>query len=200
MEYLTNDILTKTKQYWNIHQTKNIFHQTVSLVISQKISFAKSRRARQILYDLIKPDQEFTSKNLSKIDKSQWLKIGIAESQYASIQNLIKLDQNNYDNKEWIEQISKIKGIGPWTIKGLKIMFNIEPDLFLFEDYWIRSRMTELVSTEIKPICMSSSNANILSSHWKGYRTLVSLFFWRIKPEGISALKNGIPLTQDYFI
>lgn len=200
MEYLTNDILTKTKQYWNIHQNKNIFHQSVSLITSQKISFAKSRQARQILYDLIKPEQEFTSKNLSKIDKSQWLKIGIAESQYASIQNLIKLDQNDYDNKEWIEQISKIKGIGPWTIKGLKIMFNIEPDLFLFEDYWIRSRMTELITIEKKPSCISSSNANILSSYWKGYRTHVSLFFWRIKPEGISALKNGITLTKTHFI
>ncbi len=51
MNLINEQILTSTEQYWNIHRHKKIFHQTISLIISQKISFATGRQIRKQLYE-----------------------------------------------------------------------------------------------------------------------------------------------------
>lgn len=191
---INKKLLTKTKEYYKLKQY-NIFHQTISLIISQKISFASSKKIRSELFKNISPDNEFTRENISKISKSKMFDIGIDENKYDVILTIINL--GDCDDDDWINQISNIKGIGPWTIKCLEIMFDISNDLFLYEDLWIRKRLSELISSDV---ILSKKECNQISLHWKGYRTNVSKFFWRIKPEGITAFKNGENLDENHFL
>lgn len=135
MDLINIGILNETKNFYKLKHY-GIFHQTISLIISQKISFSSSRKIRQKMFELIFPEKEFTVKNISNITKDTLISFGIDENKYETILNILKLDNSN--ENQWITKISKIKGIGSWTIKCLKIMFNIDNDLFLYEDLWIR--------------------------------------------------------------
>ena len=191
---INEKLLTKTKEYYKLKQY-NIFHQTISLILSQKISFVMSRKIRSNIFDMISPNKEFTKENISNIKKSKMISIGIDEDKYRVILNV--MNTNECETNDWINKMSKIKGIGPWTIKCLKIMFDVGNDLFLCEDLWIRKRLSELVLSDD---VMSQKKCNEISLCWKGHRTNVSKFLWRIKPEGILALKNGDDLNKNHFL
>lgn len=193
---IDKDVLQNTKKWYNVKKY-GLFHQTISLIISQKISFVQSRTIRSEIFKIISPDKEFSRNNLLKIGKDKLISIGIDENKYNVISNIINLKQNDDNKLLWLSEIEKIKGIGPWTIKCIKIMFDIEDDIFLYEDLWIRKRLSELLSCDKT---LSPKECNQLSSSWKGYRTLVSKFLWRIKPEGITAIKNNKILKENHFL
>jgi len=132
---------------------------------------------------------------MSKITDKELENIGIEPIKIKTIQNVLNLDDSDLDN--FIENIEDIKGIGPWTVKCLKIYFDLDDDVFLFEDLWIRKRMTELIRGDI---VLTQTECNEHSKIWKGYRTQISKFFWRIKPEGIIALLSDEELTCDHFL
>lgn len=175
----------------------NIFHQTISLLLSQKISFYQSRKIRQSLFALIAPDIAYTKVNISKLTNKQLLNIGVSEQKYEIIQQIINIQCDLLNYSEWIDQLKSIKGIGLWTIKCLKIIFNIDDNIFLSEDLWIRKRLSELIDSD-KSLTIAESNK--ISQKFNNYKTLVSKLLWRIKPEGIIAIKNNQQLNGNHFI
>jgi 3-methyladenine DNA glycosylase/8-oxoguanine DNA glycosylase len=76
-------------------------------------------------------------------------------------------------------------------------MFDLDKDIFLAEDYWIRKRLSEIVNSAK---ILSIKECNTLSNQWAGYRTDVSKFLWRIRPEGCIALRNNIDLCREHFL
>ena len=59
---ITSEILEYTKKYYELKEY-SFFHQTISLIISQKISFKKSRAIRSKIFEKIFPEKEFTIQN-----------------------------------------------------------------------------------------------------------------------------------------
>lgn len=192
---ITSEILEYTEKYYKLKEY-SFFHQTISLIISQKISFKKSRSIRSKIFEKIFPEKEFTIQNF-KFIKEDLKNFGLNETQIDTINNIIEIYNKDLDVINWIHKIQKIKGIGIWTIKCLKIMFNIDNDIFLSEDFWIRSRLSELYNYNY---VITIKESNDISIQWKGYRTNVSKFLWRIKPEGIEALKNKDLLIKEHFL
>jgi 3-methyladenine DNA glycosylase/8-oxoguanine DNA glycosylase len=192
---ITNDLLKSTEKYVKLKKY-SMFHQTISLIISQKISFKKSRSIRSKIFEKIYPDNEFTIENI-KLIKGEIANFGIEKTQLDTINNILEIYKPDINDTKWIEDIKNIKGIGIWTIKCLKIMFDVDNDIFLSEDYWIRSRLSELYNVDY---IFSIKECNEISKQWIGNRTIVSKFLWRIKPEGIIALKNKYTLTQEHFL
>lgn len=196
---ITSDLLSTTSEYFDVNKY-SIFHFTVSLIISQKISFYKGRNIRKQLFTLIHPDNEYTVKNLSKIDKNTYIQLGIESNKYDTILNLINLYDNNMSNENWINVISTVKGIGPWTINAIKIIFNINNNILLFEDLWIRKRFSELVCSNKILTCKECIEYVDKNKLWYNYRSQVSKFLWRINENGICAIKNNIALSRDHFV
>ena len=92
--------------------------------------------------------------------------------------------------------MQNIKGIGNWTIKGLQIMNNLNDNVFLYEDYWIRQRLSELVKS-IK-ILTQSECKNLYKNN--NNLTNISKFLWRINKKGTSKILSGLELTRDDFV
>lgn len=194
LNLINKKLLKNTKPYYELKKY-SIVHQAISLVISQKISFQQGKNIRKELFYLINPDLEFTKENIKNIKDENLENIGIDVLKIKTIRNILKLDDT--DNNDFIEKIGNIKGIGPWTIKCLKIYFELDNDIFLSEDLWIRKRVTELTENDTVLTQKECENA---SKNWSGYRTQVSKFFWRIKPSGITALLNNDELNYDHFL
>jgi 3-methyladenine DNA glycosylase/8-oxoguanine DNA glycosylase len=196
MNLLTDELLNKTKEYYKLKEYP-IFHQVISLIISQKISFSQGRLIRKNIFNHIN-EEFFTKNNLEKINPDQFTKFGLDDAKIKIISNIINIEYKN--NEDFITKISNIKGIGPWTIKSLKIMFDLKFDPseneFLFEDLWIRKRVSELL--KIEKVITQSECKNI--SNCIKNKRIKSIFFWRIKPEGIKKILKNENLKREDFV
>lgn len=194
MELLTNEILEQTKQFWKINE-HTIFHNTISLVISQKVSFNIGRNIRIKLFELI-GSSEFTKDNISQLSDCEMQNIGLDKNKIILVKLIIRINKKN--NLEFLNELLNLKGIGKWTIKALQILNLNDSNIFLSEDLWIRKRLSELIG--IKSVLTIKDCDNLVNFDCKINKSNLTRFLWRIKPEGIIALKNKQLLCIDHFL
>lgn len=174
-------ILEQTKQYWDFPSRGN-YHEIVSLVISRKITFTMSRQIRSNLYTLFGTNI-FTFEHFNNTDINELYRTGLTSEQLRVIRSI--------DRDVTYSNLELINGIGKWTIKGYLIKCYPEyyPDIFLFEDKWIRDNVciifnnSKLTQKQIE---------NVAATYWCGFRTAMSRFLWRLNKKGASKIKNGI--------
>ena len=181
---ITPYVLQYTQEFWNL-PSRGLYHELISAIISQKISFNQSRMIRSRLYNLINSDT-FTFENIQMLSYELMLQSGLDINKI----NLIKSITENHD-------IMNTTGIGIWTINTIKIRCYPEyyPDILLVEDLWIRNHLERIFNTKL-----TISSAKIYQNQWPGYSTYISKFLWRITKEGIQRLLNGQVLTKQDFI
>lgn len=192
MEQLITEYMNKTNKYWML-KPKSLFHNTISLLTSQKIKFSESRAIRKKLYELNENKDEYCPNIFSNLTSTNFKNCGLADNIIESMFKVIKLEKNNALT---ITNLEEIKGIGPWTIKSLKIMNNLDDNIFLYEDYWIRQRVSELLKSEK---ILSQANCKKLFSNSQ-HLSDISRFLWRINSNGTIKMLNGEELIKNDFI
>lgn len=194
MDKITEEILENTKSYYELKKY-SIFHQAISLIISQKITFLLGKTIRKKMFDELSliGENQFTKENILLFDDDKLKSFGLDILKIKTLKHVCDLDY--VDDLDFINKIEKIKGIGVWTIKSLMIMADIGNE-FLSEDLWIRKRVSELLESN-KTITITECDK--LVSNIKNKRVL-SRFFWRIKPEGIQKILHNKELDKNDFV
>lgn len=172
-----------------------LLHNTISLIISQQIKFSQGRLIRKKLYNLLNSLSSDSSQHdhiLKGLTQQDWVKLGLPSNKIQCIIEVATIPNLT------IESLINIKGIGPWTIKALKILMDSDPNVFLNEDLWIRKRMSELCNSKkvLTPFELTHISNKIPTTNL----TQISRFLWRLKPEGVVNLLNGRELTRQDFI
>lgn len=171
----------------------SLYHASISLVLSQKISFRKSRLIRSKLYSHL-GKSVFLPEDTINIEKGFYREIGIEDHIGKLIRKITRLAQKE---KLTFETLAELKGIGDWTIKGAKIMtYTEEPNIFLFEDGYIRKILTSLYELDTK---LTLSQARKYGKRWSGNETLVSRFLWRLKEDSVKKIFRSQDLTREDF-
>lgn len=183
-------LLKETNSEFYKLQKHSLYHDVISLVISQRIPFKRSKEIRQKLGKICFP---FTAIEMQNIDFST---VGLTNKNIIEcIKQITTLELQSNLN---INTIKDIKGIGKWTYKALQIMGYEKVNLFLKEDAWIRKRLTQIVYGQIKTISMKEAQQLVEQENCN--LTQLSLFLWRIKDCGVVKIKNGEKLTRDNFL
>ena len=193
MEHIKQE-LDKTRTYWT-QPVRNFIHNLVSIIISQKIPFRQSRLIRQQMYQKYQTNL-FTYDLLIKITAHEWQELGLGQAKIATINQVLKLGQCPNVN-----DLKKIKGIGSWTIKSLKIMSNLlEPneDFFLEEDYWVRKILSKILDR--KKVMTQREAKKYVDANWKDSKVELTKFLWRLKPEGAEILNKKGALSNINFL
>jgi hypothetical protein len=208
---------------------KTLYHDLLSLIISQRISFKVSRAIRKKLLDIcythnknkrnvrgveecdadsLEPDPVYDPNVIKDLDLKSY---GISNPKVTKcIEHVTALAlANNLSMNE----LKDIPGIGDWTYKGLLIMGHGDSStcsnsIFLSEDAWIRKRLSELVDDP--RISKSIVAANILIDRFTNYlldtnnekldKSKLSRFLWRIKDSGIQKIRNNSNLSREDFL
>lgn len=194
MNLITNELLEQTKQFWKINK-HTIFHNAISLVISQQVSFKVGRSVRTKLFMLIN-SSEITHENMSQLNNNDLEKIGLNQNKVNLIRFILNIKFVN--DLDFVNELAKLKGIGVWTIKALQILNLENLNVFLSEDLWIRKRLSELANA--KQILTIKECNNFINIYCMINKSNFSNFLWRVRPEGIVALKNNQTLTRDHFL
>lgn len=193
MEEVIKQCMKKTKKFWKI-KDKTLYHNTISLITAQKIAFSKSREIRKNLYALNDNNDEYDYNLFNTFTKDQFKNCGIENDNLIDcILNVTKLA---IKNDLTVDNIAKLKCIGDWTIKSLKILNKLDDELFLFEDYWIRQRLSELLQSKT---ILSQQECKKLTKTWTD-KSKISRFLWRINKNGTHKIINNANLERTDFV
>lgn len=90
-----------------------------------------------------------------------------------------------------------LKGVGEWTKKGLAILCGTDSRVVLFEDLWIQRRLRELFGVR-----NNKQALDLFRRSWPNDKSLVSYFFWRLRPAAVAKIHSGalLSLTADDFL
>jgi DNA-3-methyladenine glycosylase II len=95
----------------------------------------------------------------------------------AVIDNTLQLNQLHlFDDEEVIRQLTMVKGIGPWTAEMFLIFSMGRMDVFSVGDGGLQRAVKWLYGLEEVP---GKEELLRISSRWKPYRTIASLYLWR---------------------
>jgi DNA-3-methyladenine glycosylase II len=160
----------------------DIFYSLVSSIISQQISTKAAATIKIRLMNLvgeINPENiNATSANeIQKcgmsLRKAGYIK-GIAEAAITKTINFGNL--HRLSDKEVIEELTKLKGVGEWTAEMLLIHSLERPDILSYKDLGIRKGIIKLYELEE----LSIEEFEIYRRRYSPYSTVASIYLWEI--------------------
>ena len=166
------------------------FVDLVESIISQQLS----GRAADTIFGRLKklfPKGKITPKYLLKISDQAIREAGISFGKIKYIKGVAQkiankeLDLRKLENmadKEVIEELVKIKGVGPWTAEMFLMFTLVREDIFSAGDLGLQNAIIKHYKLKGKP---TREKLLKISSKWSPHRSLASRILWKsleIKP------------------
>lgn len=163
----------------------DMFSALISSIISQQISTKAAITVESRLIDLV---GGITPDKIYKLDIEDIQKCGmstrkagyIKDASYASIsktmdfENLYKLEDENF-----IKELTKLRGVGPWTAEMLLIHSLQREDIISYKDLGIRRGIERLYNIED----LTKEEFKVFEDRYTPYGTVASMYLWEISAE-----------------
>lgn len=165
----------------------DIYQGLVSSIVSQQLSTKVVKVIWQRFTDLFAdgyPDAE----SLLSTDHEVLRGIGLSNSKANYVKNVAEFKLNNnmdfdflhqMSDREIIDYLSQIKGVGTWTVQMI-LMFPMDrPNVFPSGDLGIQNSMKKLYDLDLekKELLVRMHEISCL---WDPYKTLASKYLWKL--------------------
>jgi len=145
-----------------------------------------------MLFDGIEP----TPEQILQTELTTLRAIGLSNAKTQYVHNVARfaldsgMDNKKLDkmsNDELIEYLTKIKGVGRWTVE-MQLMFTLgRPDVFALDDLGIQNAMIRLYNLDRSNKKQFQEEMTRISSSWIPFRTYACLHLWHWKDAGIKS-------------
>lgn len=155
-----------------------IYTYLIGIIVGQKIRFSEAKKIRAKLY-IETNSYEYTSQNIIDLTEEQWNKINVGNEVKNKILNVTKYFVENKDvknDKTFILNLEKIKGIGSWTVQTLLIEYGLDYDLFPLNDKHVNKQIKNLYNVEEK-------NIDDFVKKWTPCRSIAFWYLWKYNLE-----------------
>jgi DNA-3-methyladenine glycosylase II len=170
----------------------SLFDDLLRSIVSQQLSTTAAATIYARFLALM-DDQTTISNQLLSKSLEELRSVGLSYQKASYIQNVVRhFDDNNlYDNdwNEWtdeeiIHELTKIKGVGKWTVEMI-LMFSLQrEDVLPLDDLIIRNNMVALydVKSEKKQLIADLTQ---IAEAWRPYRSYACRYLWAAKDSKI---------------
>lgn len=97
--------------------------------------------------------------------------------QFFKKKKLYNFDWSKLSDKDILDLLTQIKGVGSWTVEMILIFQLDRPDVFPVKDLAIQLVMQELYKVESEKSQLIK-DLNIIAESWRPFRTYASLYLW----------------------
>ena len=158
------------------------FHCLINSIIGQQISVSAATAIKNRFFML---NKNINPKNIIKLNNKLLKDVGLSRQKITYIKNIAKffIDNNKYVRKindyseiEIKERLTKIKGVGPWTVDMFLIFGLGKKDIFPRGDLGFLKAISISYN---KKLPISEKNLNKLYNKWKPYNTIATWYLWR---------------------
>ncbi len=153
-------------------------------IISQQLSVKVSDVIFSRLQDLF-PDKVITAEGILELNEQQIRNIGVSWAKIKYLRDLatkkiakeVQLEGlADLDDEKIIHELTKVKGIGRWTVE-MFLIFNLgRLDIFSHGDLGLRRAIQRLYKLSELP---TREEAEKISNVWKPYRSIASRYLWK---------------------
>ena len=178
-------------------QVLDYYTQDVHITLRSGMKFDKFEisQSANVIFDrfigLFSNNRFPTPQNVLDMEKDHMRSAGISNPKIKYIKNIAEAFLNNsintsnfknLSNKDIMEQLTIIKGVGPWTVQ-MFLMFTLKrSDIFPTGDLGVRKGFK--IYFKLKEI---PDHETMLSKAkiWKPYRTIMAMYFWKVVDSSI---------------
>lgn len=163
---------------------KDYFWSLTRSVIYQQISGKAAKKISDRYLNLFNKGSKMSPIDVIKIDIEKIQNVGISRQKSGYIKNIAnafdeglvdETELHKLSDKEIIDQLVKIKGVGRWTAEMFLIFTLRRPDIFPVTDLGVQKGFQIYYDLDELP---SIDMMNEKSENWKPYRTIMSLYLW----------------------
>lgn len=165
-------------------KSTNFFKALVDSIISQQLSTKVADVISNRVYALL-PVGNLTPEAMLAVATEDLRAVGVSYAKIRYIKDLAdrvvtrKLNLDHIDdvsNSEVIEQLTVVKGIGPWTAEMFLMFALAREDVFSVGDFGLRRAVQKLYQKDSPP---SKEALLEMSACWAPYRTWASRILWK---------------------
>ena len=177
-----------------LKRRRNYFKSLLRSIIHQQLSGKAAKTIENRFLELYNGNQYPTSEEVLKTPAEAIQNVGISRMKTEYIRGLAKIIDDGDIRLEKLSELSndevgnvlkEVKGIGQWTVDMFLIFSLNRPDVFPLNDLGIQKGLMLLLGRQ-KILSQESMLSH--SKKWKPYRTLASLYLWKIVDEGMIGL------------
>ena len=163
---------------------EDYFWSLTRSVIYQQISGKAAKKISDRYLNLFNKGSKMSPIDVIKIDIEKIQNVGISRQKSGYIKNIANAFDKGLVNetqlrklsdKEIIDQLVTIKGVGRWTAEMFLIFTLRRPDIFPVTDLGVQKGFQIYYDLDELP---SIDMMNEKSENWKPYRTIMSLYLW----------------------
>ena len=174
-------VLTLNDNY--MQTSGNLFQDLSTTIIRQQLSNRVADIILQRLENLL--NKEMTPNKLLSIADEELRSIGLSMNKVNYIKNIAHAIQNGHlkldelyklNEQEIRECLTKIKGIGSWTVDMFLIFSLHFPDIFSFGDAGLNKAIQNLYGNNN---ILTKQQIFEITEHWRPFRSYACLYLWR---------------------
>lgn len=165
-------------------ETKDYFHSLCHEIIGQQLA----KNAARAIFDRFKKlfaSERITPEETTKLTEETIRNVGTSWSKARFIKNLAQevvdgnlnlKDLTHLNNSQVVENLTKVKGIGPWTAQ-MFLMFTLgREDIFSHGDLGLKKAMFKLYSLNENT---TQDEIREITKKWSPYRTYACQMLWK---------------------
>jgi len=196
MYHFHNKLIVSDKKLYEISQIVelpklvkgNVYHSLLESIVSQQLSVKVADVIWGRFINLF-DNQTIDSNKINNMDIETMRSVGLSYQKSNYIKNvamffeennLIDHNWDDYSDEEIIHQLTKIKGVGVWTVQIILIFTLNRPDVLPVLDLGIQQGMKKLYNLESTGKDLHKDMEKI-AENWKPYRSHASRLIWKWK-------------------
>ena len=166
----------------------DVYRALLNSIVSQQLSVKVVEIIWKRFIDLF-VDRYPKAEDLLIIEDTVLRNVGLSRAKIQYLKNVAEFALNNamsFDylnektDKEIIDYLTKIKGVGKWTVQMI-LMFPMDRlNVFPVDDLGIQQRMCFLYDVAVEKKLLKSTLTNI-AENWQPYRSLACKYIWKVK-------------------
>lgn len=167
---------------FTLTKTTDYFAHLCEAIVSQQLSEKAGSTIWNRLLDIF-PGRKITPEKLLALSDDKIRVVGTSNSKVSYLKNLA-LHTKIFDlktlrdmkNEDVIQELTKVKGIGPWTAE-MFLMFALgREDVFSFGDLGLRNAMKRLYGWKKEP---TRKQIEKIVARWSPYKTYACRILWK---------------------
>ena len=175
----------------DFNQGQDYFQSLLRSIVFQQLSGKAAQTIYERLVSLIPKTSNLCPNEVLKLDKDEMRKAGLSSQKINYVRNLAdyfdknslkKKDVEEMTDEEISKELTKIKGIGRWTV-DMFLMFTLNrSDILPYKDLGIQKGIMKILNMKNLPSKKEMENC---SRKWRPYRTIACWYLWRMADEKI---------------
>lgn len=166
----------------------NVFDDLIRSIVSQQLSTSAAATIYSRFINSFQKDativEQIQSRDVENLRQYglSYQKAGYIKNvvQHFVDNNLFETDWDQWTDEEIIEEFTKIKGVGKWTVEMILMFSLFREDVLPLDDLIIRNHMVSLykVTSEKKQLIV---DLTAIAASWRPYRTYACRYLWAAK-------------------